>query len=214
MFEKFLKRINNFFMGNKSGLEMQTSEGHLGGYIVGKPAPGTWCPGIWDMFVEEYTVKSVLDVGCGLGYALDYFRGLGCNVQGIEGSPTAIENNQLIDSIIEHDFTTGALIPDNWFDLVWSAEFVEHVEERFVDNFLAAFSKSKKFVAITFATPGQGGYHHVNEQPGEYWINKLDKIGFSYNESITSKARSLVPSEGKVGKQFRNKGLIFIRNKY
>jgi hypothetical protein len=35
---------------------------------------------------------------------------------------------------------------------------------------------------MTHATPGQGGYHHVNEQPSGYWIEKMREAGFTHLE--------------------------------
>lgn len=29
------------------------------------------------------------------------------------------------------------------------------------------------------ATPGQGGYRHVNEQPHEYWLNRFEDRGYA-----------------------------------
>jgi hypothetical protein len=51
-----------------------------------------------------------------------------------------------------------------------------------------------KVVAMTHAVPGQPGYHHVNCQPAEYWIKKLEGIGFKYNEELSLECRNLLPS--------------------
>lgn len=34
---------------------------------------------------------------------------------------------------------------------------------------------------ITFATPGQGGHNHVNENTMDYWVDRIEKVGFKYN---------------------------------
>ena len=56
---------------------------------------------------------------------------------------------------------------------------MEHVEERHSQNFINDFKKCR-YVAMTYAYPGQTGHHHVNEQVGEYWIEKLENNGFKY----------------------------------
>jgi len=86
---------------------------------------------------------------------------------------------------------------------VWSCEFVEHVEERFADNFLAAFAKAEKCIALTYASPGQPGWHHVNCQPESYWIEKISAIGYRLDEALTHDARRLAQGH------FAHKGLIF-----
>ena len=190
----------------------QISEGHLGGYIIGKPAPGTWCPGLWDWLIEEHGVRTMLDVGCGLGYAMKYFYEHGCEVFGVDGSPSAIENNVMKDHVDQHDFSLAPWAPEKNYDLVWSSEFLEHIEEKYMGNYLLAFSKAIKFVVVTYAVPGQGGYHHVNENTEAYWSENFKLIDIALDRELTMTARSLVPSEGVEGKQFRNKGMVFRRN--
>jgi hypothetical protein len=52
---------------------------HLGGYVEGGD-PATYYPDLWKWFVETLMVRSVIDVGCGDGVALKYFRDtLGCS---------------------------------------------------------------------------------------------------------------------------------------
>jgi len=113
--------------------------------------------------------------------------------------------------VCRHDFTTGPWAPDRKVDLVWSSEFLEHVDEKYIDNFMSAFSKATSMVVVTYATPGQGGHHHVNENTEAYWIGQFESHGFRIDNSLTAVARSLVPSEGVEGKQFRGKGLVFTR---
>ena len=77
---------------------------------------------------------------------------------------------------------------DEQFDLGWCCEVVEHVDERFVCNVLAAFRKCR-YVAMTHAQPGQGGHHHVNCRPQEYWIEKMNCAGFTLLARETEESR-------------------------
>jgi len=192
-------------------LRMQRSEGHLGGYIIGRPAPGTWCPGVWDWLIKEHGVKTMLDIGCGLGYVMKYFHENGCEVFGIDGSPSAIKHNVMKDYVYKHDFTTSPWSPEKSYDLVWASEFLEHVEEKYMGNYMVAFSKAIKFTVVTYAMQGQRGHHHVNENTEAYWIEKFKLFNFSIDRDLTLTARSFVPAKGTEGKQFRNKGIVFRR---
>ncbi len=145
--------------------------GHLGGYIPGGDE-ATWFPDMWDWIVPTLGIRSVVDVGCGDGRAVDHFHTLGTRVTGVDGIP---QDHPLIET---HDFTTGPWpTDDREWDLAWCCEFVEHVEERYVDNFLATFARCR-WVLMTHALPGQAGWHHVNCQPRAYWIDRMQAIGF------------------------------------
>jgi FkbM family methyltransferase len=155
--------------------------------------PNTYMPDVWEHLVAKYNVKSVLDVGCGTGNNLRWFHDHGCDVMGVDGEPRLIQRSKLPQANVRlHDYRVGPLMFDQQFDLCWSSEFVEHVHERFVPNFLASF-RSCKYVCLTHATPGQGGYLHFNEQPTEYWVEKMGAIGYRHVEEETKYLRSTGP---------------------
>jgi hypothetical protein len=64
---------------------------------------------------------------------------------------------------------------------------------------------------MTNALPGQGGYHHVNEQPTEYWIDHLNKRGMQLLIQDTNKIRSLAAADGAVF--LSQTGLVFANPK-
>ena len=103
--------------------------------------------------IDELGVRSVLDVGCGEGHAARFFRDAGCEVLAVDGSLQARRDSVVPESHVVHDFVDGPLVPAQTFDLVWSCEFVEHVEERSADHFLTTFAASRKYVFMTYAPP-------------------------------------------------------------
>ncbi len=155
--------------------------------------------------VEALEVRSVLDVGCGEGHAAAFFRDLGCRVRGVDGSLQAHRDSLVPDAHVVHDFTKGAYFPGEDYDLVWSCEFVEHVEERYCGHFLETFRASRRWLMITHATPDQVGYHHVNLQHREYWIDKIEAVGFRYHDVLTGVSRRV--SHG----HYERQGLLFAR---
>jgi hypothetical protein len=62
---------------------------------------------------------------------------------------------------------------------------------------------------MTHALPGQGGYHHVNCQPPEYWINHMKERG--YNLSEDNEIIRQIGSRDQTWNYFSQSGLIFIR---
>lgn len=181
---------------------------HLGGYIVGLTNhgdPNTYSTEIWDWMFES-GIRSVIDVGCGEGHSTKYFLSKGIECIGIEGGENAYRNSPVKNNIFLHDFTEGVFVTDKIYDAVWCCEFVEHIEEKYMGNFLETFKRANK-IFMTHATPGQEGYHHVNCKENSYWIEKLEKIGFSYNQEISFYLRNLTD---KI--HVKNNLLVFQRN--
>ena len=210
----FIEEKPNISRGNT----MNCDEGHLGGYIrstkhQNSPGPSreqgdpaTWTPNLWLWVHERLGVRSVLDMGCGEGHSTKFFAELGCDVLGLDGSLQAKRDSVISDFHVIHDFVHGPFLLDRQFDLVWCCEFVEHVEEQFSKNFLKTFLASGKYLMLTFASPGQPGWHHVNCQPGSYWIKKLEAIGFFLDPFLTYESRN-VAEPG----HYQRKGLLFVR---
>ena len=175
-------------------------------YCHGDPA--TYTPALWRWAYESLGVRSVFDVGCGEGHCAGFFRDLGCRVLGVDGSIQASQDSVIPESHVIHDFVNGPHVPEEKFDLIWSCEFVEHVEEKYVDNFLTTFNSSKRFIMLTWAAPGQQGWHHVNCQPEGYWIDKLASIGFTLDPDLTLESKKI----SEPG-HYRHRGLLFVREK-
>jgi SAM-dependent methyltransferase len=164
----------------------------------------TFCPTVWSYLVDRFAVRSVLDVGCGEGHAVAWFNRLGVYAVGIDGLSRNVA--RAVHPIIGHDIcsTHDFVMP---VDLVWSCEVAEHIDEAYVDNYLNVLSNGK-IVAMTHAVPGQGGYHHVNEQPQVYWVQKMLQRGYDLHSS-TGITRNLVEPWGTY---FRDTGMVFIRD--
>jgi SAM-dependent methyltransferase len=162
-----------------------TEEPHLGGNILQGDA-WTHCPNVWNYVIDRFAVKSVLDLGCGLGYSSLYFKRKGLDVLAVDGMLDNVKNS-IYPSLL-CDLTKGPVITK--VDLVHCHEVVEHIEEQYLDNLLTSLSCGK-FILMTNALPGQGGYHHVNEQPTEYWIEHLKKYGYDFLEEDSMRVRRI-----------------------
>jgi hypothetical protein len=184
-------------------------ESHLGGFNIDGDL-WTYEIDLIKEFVNEFSVTSVVDLGCGMGYQLDYIIDdlKLTNSLGIEGHPYAVENNLQKNNVILHDFCSGPCncVNGKQFDLAWSSEFLEHIPEKDLPNVIHIFKKSK-FLMFTCAVPGQGGHHHVNCQNSDYWINTLKNNGFTFLSDKTIKYRNIAKYP-----YFKETGLIFKNN--
>jgi len=189
---------------------MQYEQGHLGGYEIGGD-PATYYPDLWDWAVKTFDVSLVWDVGCGEGHAMRYFRDTcGCSVLGIEGI------RQDDPMILKWDYTKGSfppatLMPEYRYpDLIWCCEFLEHLEERYLQATEDTF-KSGKVLMVTHAFPGQGGYHHVNCREPDYWKGFFAGLGFSFDVDVTNQSRVEAAKNKNQYNHYIRSGMVFRR---
>lgn len=184
---------------------------HLGGFIAGGDE-ATQFPELWEWLYRERSIRTVLDVGAGDGQAIDFFTKLGVDAAGIDGVDTGHPK------IVVHDFTDGprisrsGLLPPGDFDLVWCCEFVEHVEERYLPNFLPSLAQGR-IVLMTHAFPGQPGHHHVNCRPPDYWTGVLASIGYELDGDLTDESRYRARINPSPWNHYSRSGLAFRRNR-
>lgn len=153
-----------------------------------------------------FDIKSVLDIGCGFGEMQRICKEENIGWAGIDG-----DKNCTNDHIINHDYTKGPLDHgDKIYDLGWSVEFLEHVKEEYIDNFMQSFLKCK-IICVTHALPGKKGHHHVNCQLPEHWIQIFEKNGFAYSEKHSIEVRK----HSTMHREFmRNTGKVFINTRF
>ncbi|NOT35630.1 MAG: methyltransferase domain-containing protein [Candidatus Eisenbacteria bacterium] len=149
-----------------------------------------------DFLMQEFTPRSVVDVGCGTAVYLAGFEKRGVAVLGYEGSRPGIEN-ALIDpaKIEQHDLTRDLVAP-RVFDLVTCFEVGEHLPATFASTLARSLAGLGPVIAFSAAQPGQGGVDHVNEQPPSYWVEKFREAGMVWDEAGTRRARERMTSLG------------------
>ena len=131
--------------------------------------------GALDYLIEKLGIKSMVDIGCGPGGMVELARSKGLEVLGVDGD-FVVERN--VDDVVIHDYQKAPYVPEKNYDLAWTVEFVEHIEEQYIRNFVATMDKCK-YVLMTHAFPNQPGHHHVNCQTTEYWVHVMNAFGFS-----------------------------------
>lgn len=127
-----------------------------------------------------FSIGSLLDVGCAKGTWLSVWRDAGIvDIRGVDGDYVAhdalvIPADQFSAKDLSQPFDLSRR-----FDLVQSLEVAEHIQaasaDIFVDNLVR---HANGLVLFSAAPPGQGGEFHINEQPYEYWRQKLAARGY------------------------------------
>lgn len=162
---------------------------HLGGWIAGGD-PHTFMPDVWQALLDKYPdIGSVVDIGCGEGRNLAWFKDEGKVVLGVDGDPTPLQVAHSLKIRTRcNDYTQGGATI-GYYDLALCTEFAEHVEAQYEKYWLADMERCK-YVLFSFALPGQGGHHHVNEQPEDYWLDRFAEYGFTPDWEFTYKHRN------------------------
>jgi SAM-dependent methyltransferase len=163
---------------------------HLGGNIKEGDA-FTYSPAVWDYIIGRFAIRSVLDVGSGLGYSCEYFFRKGLRVIAVDGLPENVVN--AVFPTVQFDLTTGSI--QCKVDLVHCQEVVEHIGCEYLENLLSTLAAGK-IILLTNALPGQCGHHHVNEQPTEYWIENLSRYDCHLLQEDTRRIRRIAEAEG------------------
>jgi trans-aconitate methyltransferase len=130
--------------------------------------------------------STVIDVGCGTGALLAAFRELGCDVQGFEYSDAALEYCSA-RGLPVRKFNIARDVVSSRADLAVSFEVAEHLPARHADRFVSLLGSLSSHVAVSAATPGQGGRDHCNEQPHSYWIEKFERNGHIFDARLSRK---------------------------
>lgn len=139
---------------------------------------------VTDVLYRFLSPFSVVDVGCGCGVYSHFFQKKGVRVLSLDGVRPPKEESFPV-SITVRDFTVP--FDNTWgkFDVALCLEVAEHIPENLSSAFLRNITSLSDRLVLSAAPPGQGGHHHVNEQPKRYWVKRLAEYGFFYNRKLT-----------------------------
>lgn len=131
------------------------------------------------LLLAEMSIASLLDVGAGHGaWASEWSRAGVATVTAVDGD--YVRPDQLVippESFHAHDLSTP-LDLGRKFDLVQSLEVAEHLPSDKAALFVETLTRHGDVILFSAAVPHQGGEHHVNEQPPEYWRRLFGAKGY------------------------------------
>ena len=154
-------------------------------------------PDVAGILIKYYNPRSVIDIGCGCGIYIKAFHDLGIeDVIGYDGSKHAIERGLLPAKMIMHDLREPLCI-NRKYDLCLCIEVAEHIENEYSKQLVETLVNASDIVFFTAAAPGQGGLHHVNEQPFKFWEEIFRSFGFQ-KDHLTEEVRKKMIDRGVV----------------
>jgi hypothetical protein len=130
-------------------------------------------------------VGTMLDVGGGNGVWARVWEDNGAKATLVDGDYVQAP---LVDDFQAHDLSKP-LDLGRRFDLVQSLEVAEHLPEASARDFVASLVRHADVVLFSAAVPGQGGEHHVNEQPPEYWRALFGEQGYDCFDFLRQRLR-------------------------
>jgi len=144
-----------------------------------------------EAILKTFRPASLIDVGCGSGWIVEYCLPR-VPVVGIEGSVEAVRlMKPHVRRVVHLADLTRPPIPQVYdYEFCLCVEVAEHIALDDVPAFIEWITAGSHTL-LTAAPPGQGGCHHVNEQPPKYWIDMMESRGFSFNEPATGAWREL-----------------------
>lgn len=141
------------------------------------------------IILEHVKPKSLIDIGSGVGIYLKAFYDLGINdCIGYDGSAHAVSDALLPGRIMLHDLRRPLRLKRR-YDLCLCIEVAEHLDGRYAPLLINTLVSLSNRICFTAAIPGQGGLHHVNEKPHEYWIDLFGRKGFTLRKGLTNQIR-------------------------
>ena len=132
------------------------------------------------LLLPEIRIGSLLDIGAGHGaWAAEWLSAGVGDVLAVDGD--YVRSDQLAvpaKNFRAHDLATPLDLKRR-FDLVQTLEVAEHLPHDKADLFVGNLTRHGDVILFSAAVPHQGGEHHVNEQPPEYWREKFAARGYA-----------------------------------
>ena len=159
--------------------------------------------------MRHFQPASILDVGCGAGAWVAAYRECGaCDVIGVDADYLR-EEQLLFDPRRFHALdVSGTFRLGRQFDIAQCLEVAEHItpsaSQSLVDNLVA----HAPVVVFSAAPPGQGGDHHVNERPYEFWRDLFDARGYQLFDFLRPRIRF----NARIEPWYRYNMLVFVRD--
>tara|TARA_A100001391_G_C5076724_1_gene279342 strand:- start:2052 stop:2948 length:897 start_codon:yes stop_codon:yes gene_type:complete len=146
--------------------------------------------GLLDSLPQIFEEKSsVVDFGCGNADYVKHLIENGFECEAYDGNPDTPEMTDGIGKVLDlsEEFDLGKT-----FDYVMSLEVAEHIPKEFEETYVNNLIRhTGEYLITSWATVGQGGDGHVNEQDEDYVLNMYKEKGMVYNKEVSEALRNV-----------------------
>jgi SAM-dependent methyltransferase len=142
------------------------------------------------LVVDALGCRSVLDVGCGTGAWLSVYRDCGVtDATGIDGTYVDRRRLMIPDESFRAIDLSHEVDLNRTFDLVQSLEVAEHLPREASRSLVSMLTRHGSVILFSAAVPGQGGEHHTNERPAEFWRKLFADFGYAAYDFVRPRVR-------------------------
>ena len=146
--------------------------------------------------------NTIGDFGAGGGWYTDFFNKNGRQSSAYDASPTRGNMVTYMDLTEPSQF-------EDVYDSVLCLEVGEHIPNEKSDILLSNIVKhAKTSIVLSWAIPGQGGNGHINCQTNKWVIDKMNKLGWAFDDKKSHMLRNAAKFHW-----FKNTILVFFRQK-
>ena len=146
--------------------------------------------------------NTIGDFGAGGGWYTDFFNKNGRQSSAYDASPTRGNMVTFMDLTEPSQF-------EDVYDSVLCLEVGEHIPNEKSDILLSNIVKhAKTSIVLSWAIPGQGGNGHINCQTNKWVIDKMNKLGWAFDDKKSHMLRNAAKFHW-----FKNTILVFFRQK-
>lgn len=136
--------------------------------------------------LQKYLVRSVVDVGCGIGTWLKVFQENNVEVLGIDGDCVNRQLLLIADELFLVRDLNESFELEKKYDLVLCLEVAEHLDQNSAKTLVSSLTQLGDLILFSAAIPGQGGQNHLNEQFAEYWLDLFEASGYFLIDDLYS----------------------------
>lgn len=151
---------------------------------------------------------SVADFGCARGTWLAAWARAGVtDAHGVDGYYLKGKPVEVDPSLLTFTDLAKPIDLQRRFDLVQSLEVAEHLPRDASRTFVETLTRHGERVLFSAAPPGQGGEHHTNERPYEFWRDLFAAQGFAMFDWV----RPLIADDMAIRYWYRYNIFLFVQ---